>query len=112
MVLHLLAFPPPETVWQCFGDDDECNVLIRSILFEDVDSVEVLKEDEGLHFFSDRFYKLWCNILSVGTKGLESRSHLVRSSDLCVKCARCGARRNSSVGIGGHGKGLALFKSI
>lgn len=30
------------------GDDDECNVLIRSILFEDVDSVEVYKADEGL----------------------------------------------------------------
>lgn len=38
---HLPASSPPETVWQSFGDDDECNVLIRSILFEDVDSVEV-----------------------------------------------------------------------
>lgn len=41
VVLHLPASSPPETVWQSFGDDDECNVLIRSILFEDVDSVKV-----------------------------------------------------------------------
>lgn len=41
VVLHLPASSPPETVWQSSGDDDECNVLIRSILFEDVDSVEV-----------------------------------------------------------------------
>ena len=41
VVLHLPASSPPETVWQNFGDDDEYNVLIRSILFEDVDSVEV-----------------------------------------------------------------------
>lgn len=38
-----ISQPPlrPDTFWQGFGDDDECNVLIRSILFEDVDSVEV-----------------------------------------------------------------------
>lgn len=41
VVLHLPASSPPATVWQSSGDDDECNVLIRSILFEDVDSVEV-----------------------------------------------------------------------
>lgn len=41
VVLHLPASSPPETVWQTFGDDDECNVLISSILFEDVDSVDV-----------------------------------------------------------------------
>lgn len=41
VVLHLPASSPPERFWQGFGDDDECNVLIRSILFEDVDSVEV-----------------------------------------------------------------------
>lgn len=39
--LHLPASSPPEAVWQRFGDGDDCNALIRSIRFEDVDSVEV-----------------------------------------------------------------------
>lgn len=51
VVLHLPASSPPETVWQTFGDDDECNVLIRSILFEDVDSVDVLKGEKKAYNF-------------------------------------------------------------
>lgn len=35
------ASSPPGAFWQGTGHDDECNVLIRSILFEDVDSVGV-----------------------------------------------------------------------
>lgn len=41
VVLHLPASSPPGAFWQGTGHDDECNVLIRSILFEDVDSAGV-----------------------------------------------------------------------